>query len=65
MKKLIWTVLFAFVLASVPVGGTAFAGQGHGVKTQVAKNNKHHKKHKKQKKSGKHAKAGKYGHKGA
>ena len=46
MKKLIWTVLFAFVMASVPVGGTAFAGQGHGVQTQVAKNGKHHKKHK-------------------
>lgn len=30
MKKLIWTVIVAFGLASLPFGGSALAGQGHG-----------------------------------
>ena len=65
MKKIMWTVLIAFVLASVPVGGTAFAGQGHGKQVQAAKNGKHQKKAKKHKKARKHAKAAKHGRKNA
>jgi hypothetical protein len=30
MKKLIWLMLVAFVFASLPIGGTAFACQGQG-----------------------------------
>ena len=30
MKKLIWVIIVAFGLASLPFGGTAFAGQGQG-----------------------------------
>lgn len=30
MKKLIWTIVVVFGLASLPFGGTALAGQGHG-----------------------------------
>ena len=51
MKKLIWTVIVAFGLASLPFGGTALAGQGHGGHKAIAhagKAGKHHgKKHQK------------------
>lgn len=30
MKKLIWTIIVAFGLTSLPFGGTALAGQWHG-----------------------------------
>ncbi|MGH7662671.1 MAG: hypothetical protein ACRENA_17350 [Vulcanimicrobiaceae bacterium] len=49
MKKLIWTIVLAFGLASLPFGGAAFAGQGwHGHKAvaHAGKSGKHHgKKH--------------------
>ena len=44
MKKIIWTVLIGFVLASLPVSGTAFAGQGHPGKHALTKSEKHGKK---------------------
>ena len=64
MKKLIWTIIVAFGLASLPFGGTAFAGQGkggHGHKAAVhagkaAKAGKHHGKKHHAKHAGKHHK---------
>jgi hypothetical protein len=53
MKKLIWTMLIAFTLASLPIGGTAFAGQGHG---KHALSKAEHKQLKKQKQARKHNK---------
>jgi hypothetical protein len=43
MKKLILFVLFALVFASLPIGGTAFASQGHG--KHGHHHHHHHKKH--------------------
>ena len=56
MKKLIWTVIVAFGLASLPFGEAALAGQGQGghnhkAITHASKPGKHHGK----KKHGKHA----------
>ena len=54
MKKLVWTIIVAFGLASLPFGGIALAGQGqggHGHKAiahagKAGKTGKHHgKKH--------------------
>jgi hypothetical protein len=39
MKKLIWMVVAAMALTSLPFGATAFAGQGHH------KHKHHHHKH--------------------
>jgi uncharacterized protein YlxW (UPF0749 family) len=37
MKKILWTVLIAFTLSALPIGGTAFAGQAKQGKHTVAK----------------------------
>jgi hypothetical protein len=56
MKKLIWTVIVAFGLASLPFGGTALAGQGHKAVAHAGKAGKHQgKKHNGKKHAGKHA----------
>ena len=61
MKKLIWTIIVAFGLASLPMAGTAFAGQGeggHGHKAaaHAGKTGKHHGKKHHAKHAGKHHK---------
>ncbi len=61
MKKLIWTIIVAFGLASLPMSGTAFAGQGQGGKGDKAaahagKAGKHHGKKQHTKHAGKHHK---------
>ena len=40
MKKILWTVLIAFTLASLPIGGTALASQARPVKRALAKSGK-------------------------
>jgi hypothetical protein len=47
MKKLIWTIIFAFGLAMLPFGGTALAGQGHKAAAHAGKHHgkKHHANH--------------------
>jgi hypothetical protein len=66
MKKLIWAVIVAFGLASLPFGENAFAGQGHvrqahktaakaGKAGKMGKAGKHHgKKHRNQPAGKKH-----------
>ncbi len=60
MKKLIWTIIVAFGLASLPFGGNALAGQGkggHGHKAaaHAGKAGKHHGKKHQAKHASKHA----------
>jgi hypothetical protein len=45
MKKLIWTIILAFGLATLPFGGTALAGQGHHNKAAAHAGKHHGKKH--------------------
>jgi hypothetical protein len=62
MKKLIWAIIVAFSLASLPFGGTALAGQGHGGKhghkaaAHAGKAGKHHGKKHQAKHAAKHRK---------
>jgi hypothetical protein len=59
MKKLIWAIIVAFGLASLPFGATALAGQGHGGKhghKAAAHAGKHHGKKHLGKHAGKHHK---------
>ena len=60
MKKLIWTVIVAVGLASLPLSGTALAGQWHGGKhghKAAAHAGKHHGKKHHGKHAGKHHKS--------